>query len=297
MNMQTRITGNMIATRVLGNLQRSLSQVGELQEQLSSGKVLNRPSDSPTGTVAAMQLRSEVRSVQQYDRNATDAAAWLATIDTTLTAAIPQVTRVRDLTLQAMSAATGGTPNALEALAAEVDAVRESMISIANTSYLGRPVFGGTTSGTVAFNPDGSYAGNTDPVLRKINEGDPLQVDANGETVFGTGAGQLFAVMEQVADDMRNNPAALGANLALLNTASTRILTALADVGARYNRVEQTQQTGQDRLLSLQSQLSDVEDIDLPATIMEMQLQQSAYEAALGASAKVMQPSLMDFLR
>ncbi|HEV7962737.1 MAG TPA: flagellar hook protein, partial [Actinoplanes sp.] len=55
--------------------------------------------------------------------------------------------------------------------------------------------------------------------------------------------------------------------------------------------------SAQDRLLSVTSQLSDVEDVDLPKTIMEMQLQQTAYQAALAASAKVIQPSLIDFLR
>jgi flagellar hook-associated protein 3 FlgL len=57
------------------------------------------------------------------------------------------------------------------------------------------------------------------------------------------------------------------------------------------------QQSAQDRLLSVTAQLSDVEDVDLPKTIMDMQLQQTAYQAALAASAKVIQPSLIDFLR
>ena len=297
MNMQTRVTGNMIANRVLGNLQQNLARVGQLQEQMSSGKLLNRPSDSPTGTVSAMQLRTEMRGLDQYSRNADDGLSWLSTVDSTLTTALPQVTRVRDLTLQGMSAGTGSTPQAREALAAEVQAIRDSLIATSNTTYLGRPVFGGTTSGAVAFNPDGSYAGNENPVMRTIGEGEPIQVDANGVTVFGTGDEQLFTVLQNIADDLRSNPADLAANLDLLDTASKRIMTQLADVGARYNRVEQTKQSGLDRQISLRSQLSEIEDIDLPATIMEMQMQQSAYEAALGASAKVIQPSLMDFLR
>ena len=55
--------------------------------------------------------------------------------------------------------------------------------------------------------------------------------------------------------------------------------------------------SAQDRQISVASQLSDIEDIDLPKTIMEMQLQQTSYQAALAASAKVIQPSLIDFLR
>ena len=297
MNMQTRITGNMIANRVLNNLQHNLSRMGDLQEQMSSGKLLNRPSDSPTGTVSAMQLRTEMRQLEQYGRNSGDALSWLTTLDSTLSGVIPQVSKVRDLALQGMSAGTGGSAQGREALAAEVEAIRASLIAASNTSYLGRPVLGGTTAGPVAFNPDGSFAGNENPVMRTIGDGDPIRVDANGVTVLGAGSEQLFTVLQNVADNLRNNPAALAGDLALLDRANNRVMTQLADIGARYNRVEQMQQSGTDRLISLRSQLSDIEDIDLPATIMEMQMQESAYEAALGASAKVIQPSLMDFLR
>jgi flagellar hook-associated protein 3 FlgL len=75
------------------------------------------------------------------------------------------------------------------------------------------------------------------------------------------------------------------------------VQTAQASVGARSNRVQSLQQTANDRQVDLQSQLSEVEDIDLPKTITDMTLQQTAYQAALGATAKVIQPSLMDFLR
>jgi flagellar hook-associated protein 3 FlgL len=297
MNMQTRVTGNMIANRVLNNLQYNLSRMGDLQEQMSSGKLLNRPSDSPTGTVSAMQLRTEMRRLEQYGRNSDDALSWLTTLDSTLNGVIPQVSKVRDLALAGMSAGTGGSAQGREALAAEVEAIRASLIASSNTSYLGRPVLGGTTAGPVAFNPDGSFAGNENPVMRTIGDGDPIQVDANGVTVLGAGSEQLFTVLQNVADNLRSNPAALAGDLTLLDKANNRVMTQLADIGARYNRVEQMKQSGADRLISLRSQLSEIEDIDLPATIMEMQMQESAYEAALGASAKVIQPSLMDFLR
>ena len=50
-------------------------------------------------------------------------------------------------------------------------------------------------------------------------------------------------------------------------------------------------------LVSLANSLSEVEDIDLPKTIVDLQLQEVAYKAALGATARVVQPSLLDFLR
>jgi flagellar hook-associated protein 3 FlgL len=90
---------------------------------------------------------------------------------------------------------------------------------------------------------------------------------------------------------------ALRDNLTKLDTASNIMKNTHSDIGARYNRLTQMKQSAQDRLLTVTSQLSDIEDVDLPKTIMEMQLQQTSYQAALAASAKVIQPSLIDFLR
>lgn len=297
MAIQLRVTDGAVSARVLKNLQHNLAKVSDLQEQLSSGKLINRPSDSPTGTVSAMQLRGETRTEQQYLRNTEDGIGWLGTLDQALTSSLTQVGRVRDLMLQGMSAGTGGSVEAREALAVEVDNIRDAMISLGNTRYLDRPVFGGTTAGGLAYNPDGSYAGNGGEVIRTIGTGSSVRVDVPGPDVFGTGANQLFAVLTSVADNLRTNPDALAGDLTRLDQNRNTITTKLADVGARHNRVEHMRDTALDRVLSLRSQLSEVEDIDLPNTIMEMQLQQTAYQAALAASAKVMQPSLLDFLR
>src|SRR3954464_12134885 len=146
MAISGRGTESSIHTRVLNNLQRNIAKGEKIQEQLSSGKQLNRPSDSPTGTVSSLQLRGERRTNEQYSRNADDGLGWLGTVQDTLGNAATLVNRARDLTVQGLN--TGGndaTSNA--ALASEIDQIRESLIGTANTRYLDRPVFGGTTTG------------------------------------------------------------------------------------------------------------------------------------------------------
>jgi flagellar hook-associated protein 3 FlgL len=96
---------------------------------------------------------------------------------------------------------------------------------------------------------------------------------------------------------MRTDPTKLPADLAALDAATNNIQDAVSDVGARYNRVTQLRQTSDDKVLNLKTSLSTVEDIDLPKTITELQMQQVSYQAALGATAKVIQPSLIDFLK
>jgi flagellar hook-associated protein 3 FlgL len=105
-------------------------------------------------------------------------------------------------------------------------------------------------------------------------------------------------VLQNISDHMRSgNTAELRDSLVDLDTGANVLRTAVSDIGSRYNRITQAKESALDRLLSLTSQLSEIEDIDLPKTIMEMQLQQTSYQAALAASAKVIQPSLIDFLR
>jgi flagellar hook-associated protein 3 FlgL len=292
-----RVTQNSIANRALNGLQGNLTRLSRLQEQLSSGKQISRPSDSPAAAGSALQVRSEIRGTQQHSRNADNGLGWLATADSALTTSLDQVRRVRELTLQGMSSGTAGSPAAREALAVEIDNIRESLISTANTRYADRPVFGSTTAGGVAYAPDGSYVGELEPVLRTVAPGVQVRVDADGPATFGTGNAQLFTVLADISQTLRTDPSTLGAGLGRLDTAMQTLQTRLSDVGARYNRLAQMRQTAEDRLLTLRTQLSDVEDIDLPETIMHLQLQETAYQAALGATARAVQPSLMDFLR
>jgi flagellar hook-associated protein 3 FlgL len=292
-----RVTEGSIHTRVLANLQRSIAKGQKLQDQLSSGKQINRPSDSPTGTVASLQLRGEARTAQQYARNADDGLGWLGTLDNTLASTSTLINRARDLTVQGLSSGTNDSQSR-EALAVEIDNIKASLIGYANTTYLDRPVFGGTTAGDVAYQADGTYLGDGGRLTRKVGADASIPVTATGPKVFGEGNGQLFAVLQRISDGIRaGDVSGLATNLGDLDGAADLVKSTLSDVGARYNRLTQMKQTAQDRMLAVTSQLSDVEDVDLPKAIMEMQLQQTSYQAALAASAKVIQPSLIDFLR
>ncbi len=292
-----RVTESSISTRVLNNLQGNINRLGDIQEKLSGGKQLSRPSDSPTGTTSALSLRSEIRIQEQYTRNTDDGLGWLGTIDTALTSANSQVNRARELVLQGMSSGAGGSVSARTALASEIENIRDALIGIANTTYLGRPVFGGAASGSVAYEKDGTYNGQGGEVLRTIGDNTKVAVNSDGEKVFGKDDNQLFKVLTDIADHLKNSPGGLGDDLTRLDTSIKSMQTEVADVGARYNRVTQMRDTADTRILSLKTQLSDIEDIDLPQTIMELTLQQTAYQAALAATAKVVQPSLVDFLK
>jgi flagellar hook-associated protein 3 FlgL len=300
-----RITQSSIAASTLANLQLSLSRGAKLQEQLSSGKVISKPSDSPTGTVSALSLRSKIADHQQYAANAADGAAWLGTVDATMQSVNSRLQRVRELTL------TGSTTGAMgqtarQAIATEVTSLRDDLMSLANTQYAGRPIFGGTTAGSTAFSVDTAttpttypYVGTADRIMRRLDAQTTIAVDASGAQVFGqpTDPDSMFALLDRIADHVVNDPASLSTDLGQLDTRMTKVLGALTDVGVRASRVDAAITTSDDRVLAMKSTLSGIEDIDLPKTIMDVQLQNSAYQAALSAAGKVLQPSLMDFLR
>ncbi|GGQ42174.1 flagellin N-terminal helical domain-containing protein [Couchioplanes azureus] len=301
-----RVTEGSIHTRVLANLQRNLAKGGQIQDQLSSGKQLNRPSDSPAGTVSALQLRSEVRTSEQYLRNAEDGLGWLGTVEDTLNSASGLVNRARDLTVQGLNTTTNGAL-ASEALSKEIDQIRDALITHANARYLDRPVFGGNTTDPEAYDrTTGNFTGNPydplDPtrtsISRTVGSNVKIRVDMTGPEAFGDNTTGLFKVLDDISSALKSGDnAALSASLGDLDTAGKKLNSAISEVGSRYNRINQMKESAQDRLLSVSTQLSDIEDIDLPKTIMEMQLQQTSYQAALAASAKVIQPSLIDFLR
>jgi len=292
-----RITQNMLTQRSLGSLQGALGRVARLQEQLSTGRVLNRPSDSPTDTTSAMRLRSSLADVKQFGRNASDGAAWLAQIDSALTAATDQTRRARDLGLQGANQGAMG-PAAREALATEVDQIREGMITTANATYLGRPVFGGVTAGGTAYDTTGTYVGTPGAVNRTVADGVKIAVNVDGQTAFGPAGNSVFDHLAALSTALRaGNQAGITAGLGSLGVDLDRFTTTQAEAGTRQKRVEYAQQAAGDDELKLTTSLSSVENADLPKTMVDLQMQQVAYQAALGATAKVMQPSLMDFLR
>jgi len=293
----TRVTQSMMSHRALDGLQLSLGRLSRTQEQLTTGRVLNRPSDSPTDTTAAMRLRSSLTDARQYARNAQDGQGWLAQVDSALQTMVNETRRARDLVLQGQNGALSAS--AREALAIEVDQLRESLISRANTTYLDRPVFGGVTAGSTAYDADGTYVGTTTgEVTRTVAEGVTVRVDFDGPQAFGPAGANLFDDLEAAANALRSgDQAAIGASIDKLAAGGERLTGALAEVGGRTNRLEAALLRAQDSELSMRKSLSEIENVDLPKAMVELQLQEVAYQAALGATARVLQPSLLDFLR
>lgn len=282
------------------NLQSNLDKMQRLQEQMSSGKSLNKPSDAPADAASALRYRSEIRRSEQHARNASDGLGWLGEADTALNAVVGITHRVKALALQGANGTSG--PIEREALAAEVDVLRANALGLANTTYLDRPIFGGTSASPLAYDAAGAFVGDAGQIKRSVANGTSVRVNLTGPEAFnvpGPPATDLFAVLADVAAALRSGDQStlVSTDVVTLEKVTDKMQNALSTLGARTNQVETLRQRSEDGAMNLSSSLAEVESVDLPRTIVEMQMQEVAYKAAISTTARVLQPSLVDFLR
>jgi flagellar hook-associated protein 3 FlgL len=299
-----RITQGAVTLNALKGLNSNLSALNKLQNQLTAGTTISRPSDSPTGTNTSMITRKAIASNDQYSKNISDGTTFLDATDSALQDMLSQARRVRDLTVQALNSGASSDSSRL-AISTEVSGIRQSMIGQANQVVQGRPLFGGVTSGNRAYDDDGTYAGiggangvAVQPLTRRISDVQTVRVDLTGPEAFGDPATgkDLFSVVQNIADHV-DDPTALSGDLADLDAVYNQMLGAAADVGTRGTSLETAAGVNSTQALSLETQRAATEDVDMPKTIMEMQMQQTSYQAALQVTAQILQPTLLDYLR
>jgi flagellar hook-associated protein 3 FlgL len=294
--MISRVTSTTQMRAAQANLQASAQRLAQLQEQSSSLKTISRASDDPARAANALTVRAEQRATAQYTRNADNGNGWLTTLDTALGESTTILNRVRDLTVQGSNAGTM-TAAAREAIAVQIDGLKQDLLTQANASYLGRTVFAGNSDSGVVFAADGTYAGGTQsPVLRRVGSDATVRVDADGSAVFGTGKDSVFTLLTNISAALRDSPASVSNYLGAVDTALTAVIGANADVGARQARIESAGAALVTQKGALEAQRVQLEDADLATVILDLKLQEVAYQSALAVTARVIQPTLMDFL-
>lgn len=295
--MTFRVTQNMLSQRSLDSLQLGLGRLAKAQEHLSTGRILNRPSDSPSDTTSAMRIRTSLAQADQHVRNGDDAVGRLGMLDGTLQGMANQVRKARELGLAGANSGAMSTP-ARAALAAEVDQLRESLLADSNAKYLERPIFGGITAGSDAYDPAGAYVGTPGAINRTVGTGVTVRVDVTGTDVFGPDGDSVFDELTALADALRaGDDAATRAGIDKLQVHMEKIGSVQAMVGARQAQVERSLDAAEDVKFDLTARLSELENVDVAQASVDLALQEMAYQAALAATGRVLQPSLLDFLR
>jgi flagellar hook-associated protein 3 FlgL len=293
--MVNRVTSQTRMANSQFNLQTAAALLAKLQDTATSLKKITRPSDDPTGTADSMRVRAAQSQTAQFGRNADDGMGWLSTVDSTLSASTDIMHQVRDLTVQ--GANDGGlSPTAKEAIASALEGLRSDLLGTANTTYLGRTVFAGSSDAGVAFRPDLSYTGTGASVTRRIDDNATVRVDADGAAAYGTGSGSAFALIDTIVADLRSG-VNVGASLAAIDTRMTAMLNTQTAAGARQNQISAAKDAIVGKAGNLEVQRAGIEDADVGEIVIKLKQQEVTYQAALAVTARTLQPTLMDFLR
>jgi len=290
----TRITTSALSFNAERNLAAAAARLATIQDKIGSNKQISRPSDAPAGAAEAMAVRTEQRQNAQFSRNAADANGWLSSTDVALSAATSLLHRVRDLTAQGANDGALG-PEAREAIALELDQLREQMVGVANTQYRGRFLFAGTSDAGSALDENLQFSQGSE-VLRRIGPNSSVRVDADGAAAFGQGPDSVFSLISSIAQDLRNG-VNVSSRLETVDAHLQNILATQASVGASHATVRTAEQSLLGDAVNLEARRAGTEDIDPATAILELKSQEVAYQAALSAAARTLQPSLMDFLR
>jgi flagellar hook-associated protein 3 FlgL len=301
-----RITNQMTSQMTLAGIESALDRVDTTQQELSSGKSINQPSDNPSGTALALQLNTDLSNLTGYSNNVTDGTGWATAQSSALTDVTNSVQRIRELTLEA---ANGSQTTAdMQASAQEVNQLIDQIKQDANTQYNGQYVFSGSATSTAPYQSGSTdtYGGNTGQVTRTIGPNTSLTVNSNlsgvlgnGQTVSGqpAGDGLLLNTLRNIADDMQSgNSSGLNADLSSLDTNLNSLNGLSANVGAVQDRLTMASSRIQTLQTSDTQVLSNTQDADMATTEINFSTEQAALQAALQAGANIVQQSLMNFL-
>lgn len=296
-----RVTQTMLSNNMLRHLMTSQSKMDQYMTQLYTGKKITRPSDDPVIAMKGMNFRGQVMEVEQYKRNLGEVYNWMDNTEAALDKSNQAMQRIRELTVQASN--TTYDDKALKSIKEEVEQLKGHLVDIANTNVNGKYIFNGTDTKTKPIEEIDDnlvYHYNGEEVKIEVSKGSVLPVNVKGEDVFTE---ELFDAIDDLISKLdvgregSDEPVDIGTSLEDLDKHINKIIDARADLGARMNRVELIEVRLDEQEVIAKKTMSENEDIDFEEAITNLITQETLHRAALAAGSRVIQPTLIDFLR
>ena len=285
-----RVTQSMLSNNMLRNLSNSYSRLDKLQDQISTQKKFTKPSDDPVAAMMGMNYRTDLNRIEQYTRNIGEVRNWVDSTDDALDKGVLALQRIRDLTLQASNGTLEGDQR--KAVAEEVKQLKEHLQNIGDTQVGGKYIFNGNQT-NVRPSESGFQSGT---IELEVFSGIKIPVNTEGKALFGDMLSDDGDIQKLITALESNDPA-VGDMLENIDKNIDNFLSARAQIGAKQNRVDLMEdRLSQQEVFSTRI-LSDNEDIDMEKAIIELTTQESIHRAALSVGARIIQPSLTDFLR
>lgn len=334
-----RVTNKMLSLNFLGDMRTNLQNMQTLQQQLSSGKEIRKPSDNPFKANRAMQLHTDINANKQYNENINNAINWLDTTDTALGQAGNILQRVRELLVSAGNA--GYSANERKAVKDEINQKVGELAQVLNTNFDGKYVFGGSRGTTKPvevenrdslgnlknadlyyFKRGGGKLGTSDNEYDMLSEKLPVEISQGVAMDYNVTATEILQfrnekgeqinlsdLLKRIANHLDGNndngtasdPAAVnmltGTDLQQMTDSIANLLRIRSEVGAKQNRMDSAKDKNIEEDFNMTDLLSKTEDIDITQKTMEYATMQTVYTASLQTSSRVLQPTLLDFLR
>lgn len=293
-----RITNKVLTNNFINNLNRNSVQLSKLQNQLASGKEIEKPSDDPMGVSKIMNLTRDIDRREQYTKNMDDAIGWNNMTDTAMENISNSLQRLREITVQAANGTYSVSDK--QQLLEEADQLIQQIAQDGNTMYDGRYIFAGNKIKNPPFDISSGellYSGDDGKMLVEVSPSLNVPINTTGEE-FNNSV-KLSDTLKSLKEALSTGDGDKLSNEVLGDIDDTLegILNQRAKVGARTNRFESIKEKSNAETLNMKEILSKTEDIDVAEKMMEFMTMQSIYQATLSTGAKIIQPTLLDYLR
>ncbi len=300
-----RITHRQMTRSLLHNIQTNLAQMGRLQHQLSSGKVISRPSDDPVKVARVMGQNTHLARIDQYQKNIDASTSWMQLTEESMDRMGDVLQRARELALAGATSTLSAS--AREALALELNGLTSTLVQIGNSTYEGRYVFGGHQTMSPPFDRDMerleegldasvAYSGDSGKIRWEISPGVKVTGNITGEELFLET--DLFAVLDGLTNALRKEELdQIQTGIEQVTTGLDHLLDKRASLGAVSQGLNLMSEKYEDEKLNFKELRSKLEDIDFAKTYMNYAVLENIYRASISMGARIIQPSLLDFLR
>jgi flagellar hook-associated protein 3 FlgL len=294
-----RIADNELTEKLRASIHVNLGKLTEVQREISSGKRLSLPSDDPSGVSSTLRYRTDLLLAEQAVRIADVSKARLSAADSSLESMTAALQEARELVVQAGSPTIAA--DQLTAITTKLSQLTLHAIQLGNANFGGQYIFAGTKTTTPPFVATGdpptgvTYQGNAVAITADLSTDTHVRVDVPGSQGLLPAMQALIQVRQALESSDRAT--AIRDGLSSLDTVLDGVLQVQGGIGARVNRLEAFASQAAEERLNLKQLVSSVEEIDLPDAIVRLDAAKSAYEATLGAAARVVRQTLLDFLR
>ena len=291
-----------ISANVIADIQTSDQTVQTALQQLSSGVRVSVPSDDPAAAATLVQLQAQAANLDQYTTNADSALSQAQNADSVISSVVSSLNQAITLGTEGANGTTSASGR--QSIATQIQGLLSNVVSLANTTFQGVSLFGGTVSGQAAFTADSSsptgYKYNGNDSVNQISVGSSLTVQANipGNTLFTNSSASVLGALSDLATALSSGTSA---EIGTATTAVTAALNYVTQQHAVYGNTINQLQSQETYLASdkvtITSRESSLVGIDTATAAEDLSQAETSNSALLAAAGKVLQNSLLDYLK